>query len=62
MTELSKEQSSIQPIVSKAREYIKLIENIDENKMMLDDPELGDLAKEELKRIRNEKNQYLKMK
>ncbi|NVJ54444.1 MAG: peptide chain release factor 1 [Campylobacteraceae bacterium] len=51
MTELSKEQSSIEPIVNKAKEYIKVVEDIEENKMMLDDPELGELAKEELKEL-----------
>ncbi|MEV9525181.1 peptide chain release factor 1 [Aliarcobacter butzleri] len=55
MTDLSKEQSSIQPIVSKAREYIKVLEDIEENKLMLDDPELGDLAKEELKELETKK-------
>ena len=49
MTTLSKEQSSIEPIVRKAKEYIKVLENIEENRSMLDDSELGDLAKEELK-------------
>ena len=49
MTELSKEQSNIAPIVNKAKEYIQLIEDIEENKMLLDDDELGELAKEELK-------------
>lgn len=49
MTNLSKEQSSIEPIVNKAKEYISLIEDIEENKQILDDPELGELAKEELK-------------
>ena len=51
MTALSKEQSSIEPIVSKAKEYIKVLENIEENKLMLDDSELGELAKEELKEL-----------
>ncbi len=51
MTELSKEQSSIEPIVNKAKEYIKTLEDIEENKMMLDDDELGELAKEELKEL-----------
>ncbi|MFX4209737.1 peptide chain release factor 1 [Aliarcobacter butzleri] len=55
MTDLSKEQSSIQPIVSKAKEYIKVLEDIEENKLMLDDPELGDLAKEELKELETRK-------
>ena len=48
MTELSKEQSSIAPLVEKAREYIFTIEAIEENKELLNDDELGDLAKEEL--------------
>lgn len=49
MTELSKEQSSIEPIVNKAKEYLQILEDIEENKMLLDDNELGELAKEELK-------------
>ncbi len=49
MTELSKEQSNIAPIVDKAKEYIQVLEDIEENKMLLDDDELGELAKEELK-------------
>jgi len=49
MTELSKEQSSIEAIVTKAREYLKILEDIKENKTMLDDEELSELAKEELK-------------
>ncbi len=48
MTELSKEQSSIAPLVEKAREYIETVEAIQENKELLSDEELGDLAKEEL--------------
>jgi peptide chain release factor 1 len=55
MTELSKEQSNIEPIVQKAKEYITLINDIDENKSMLDDPELGELAKEELKELETRK-------
>ncbi|WP_066167481.1 peptide chain release factor 1 [Aliarcobacter cryaerophilus] len=55
MTTLSKEQSSIEPIVRKAKEYIKVLEDIEENKSMLDDSELGDLAKEELKELEHKK-------
>lgn len=51
MTELSKEQSDIQPIVDAAKEYIKTIEDIEENKLLLEDSELGELAKEELKEL-----------
>jgi len=55
MTELAKEQSSIAPIVNKAKEYIQVLEDIEENKMLLDDNELGELAKEELKELEPKK-------
>jgi peptide chain release factor 1 len=55
MTDLSKEQASIAPIVNKAKEYIQLLEDIEENKMLLDDDELGELAKEELKDLEPKK-------
>ena len=51
MTELSKEQSSLLPIVEKANEYKKLLADIEDNKAMLSDPELGELAKEEIKEL-----------
>jgi len=51
MTDLSKEQSSIQSIVTKATEYKKLLEDIEENKSLAFDAELGDLAKEELRAL-----------
>jgi len=51
MTELSKEQSSLLPIVEKTKEYKALIEEISDSKEMLSDPEMGDMAKEELKEL-----------
>ncbi len=51
MTELSKEQSSIEPIKTKAEQYFKICQDIEDNKLLLDDKELGDLAKEELKEL-----------
>jgi peptide chain release factor 1 len=51
MTELSKEQSALQDIVDKAKEYKEVLETIEENKSLLYDPELGELAKEELKAL-----------
>lgn len=51
MTDLSKEQASIASIVTKAKEYIQTIEDIEENKMLLDDADLAELAKEELKEL-----------
>ena len=51
MTDLSKEQSSISKLVEKAREYIDITESIADNKELLSDSELGDLAKEELSEL-----------
>jgi peptide chain release factor 1 len=51
MTELSKEQSSLQEIVDKALEYKQVLQEISDNKEMLYDPELNELAKEELKEL-----------
>lgn len=48
MTELSKEQSGLNELVEKAELYIQTAESIEENKELLGDPELGELAKEEL--------------
>ena len=48
MTELSKEQSGLNELVEKAKLYLDTVESIEENKELLGDPELGDLAKEEL--------------
>ncbi|RLA71595.1 MAG: peptide chain release factor 1 [Epsilonproteobacteria bacterium] len=51
MTELSKEQSSLLPLVEKATEYQGILQEIEDNKSMLSDPELGELAKEEIKEL-----------
>jgi len=55
MTDLSKEQSSIAKIVAAAKEYNQIIQDIEDNKMLLDDKELVDLAKEELKDLEQRK-------
>lgn len=55
LTNLSKEQSEIQEIVHQAREYISTLDNIQENKLLLEDKELCDLAKEELKILEEKK-------
>jgi peptide chain release factor 1 len=51
MTNLSREQSSIFPIVEKTKEYKSTIAAIAEAKEMLYDPEMIDMAKEELKEL-----------
>ncbi|WP_353661517.1 peptide chain release factor 1 [Hydrogenimonas sp. SS33] len=51
MTELSKEQSDLEPLVEKAKAYIATVEAIEENRSLLGDPELGELAAEELREL-----------
>ncbi|EAI4029654.1 peptide chain release factor 1 [Campylobacter coli] len=51
MTALSKEQKNLEPIVLKAKEYLKTLDSIEENKTLLNDAELGELTKEELKNL-----------
>jgi len=51
MTELSKEQSGLTDLVEKAKLYIETADSIEENKELLGDAELGDLAKEELSEL-----------
>ena len=51
MTELSKEQSDMSKLVEKAKLYIDTSDAIIENKELLGDPELGELAKDELNEL-----------
>lgn len=51
MTDLSREQSNISKIVDAANEYNQIISDIEENKLLLNDDELADLAKDELKEL-----------
>ena len=56
MTDLSREQSNLLPIVEKAKEYKTLIADIADTKEMLSDAEMGDMAKEELKELEPQKS------
>jgi peptide chain release factor 1 len=51
MTTLSKEQSGLNELVEKAHLYIETADSIAENKELLGDSELGELAKEELSEL-----------
>jgi len=57
MTALSKEQSDLTPIKEKAEEYIEVCDSIEENRELLEDNELGELAKEELKELEPRKTE-----
>lgn len=54
MSALAKEQRSLEPIKEAATRYHDLLKQITENKALLNDPELGELAKEDLKSCENE--------
>lgn len=51
MTTLSKEQSNLEEIKDKTLMYLSTLDQIEDNKLLLDDEELGELAKEELKNL-----------
>lgn len=54
MTQLSKEQSSLSNIVDKTNQYKNIMSQIEDAKIMLGDPEMSDMAKEELKELEPE--------
>lgn len=54
MTAFAKEQRALEPIKEAAQRYFELIAQIDESKELLNDPELAELAKDELKNAQNE--------
>lgn len=56
LTQLSKEQSDIESIAQKAKTYLNVLESITQNKTLLEDRELAELAKEELKDLESQKN------
>lgn len=51
MTKLSKEQSDLEELKNEADNYLDILAQIKDNKELLDDSELGELAKDELKRL-----------
>ncbi|MBN1838800.1 MAG: peptide chain release factor 1 [Campylobacterales bacterium] len=55
MTALSKEHSNLEAIKEKTLEYLSTLDQIEENRLLLDDEELGELAKEELKTLELQK-------
>ena len=53
--EYSKEMASIEDIVLCYKKYKKILQDIEDTKEMLKDPELGEMAKNELKNLEEEK-------
>jgi len=60
MTSLSKEQASIAEVVDKYKEYKKTDSDLDEAKELLNDPEMADLAKEDIDNLTNKKEELIK--
>lgn len=56
VTKLSKEQRSIEPVRNATLQYLEVLKNIEDNKSLINDTELGDLAKEELKNLEISQN------
>lgn len=55
MTELSKEQTRLTETVELYTKYKEVLNNIEEDKELVKDPELGEFAREELSSLENEK-------
>ncbi|MEF3191423.1 MAG: peptide chain release factor 1 [Campylobacterales bacterium] len=55
LTELTKEQSQLHELVQTARHYRDMLKAIEENRALIDDPELGELAREELKGLEEQR-------
>jgi len=53
--EYSKELADLEDIVACYKKYKKVLDDIESSKEMIKDPELGDMAKEELKQLEDEK-------
>ncbi len=51
---IAKEVGSLEPLVKTWREHVKLRESLEETRAMLDDPELGELARSELEPLEAE--------
>jgi peptide chain release factor 1 len=63
-SQVAKERSQLEPLVEAFREYTQSKKQLDETRAMLEDPELRDLAKEELPALEaktNELNEKLKI-
>ncbi len=60
MTSLSKEQASIAEVVDKYKEYKKTDSDLEEAKELLNDPEMADLAKEDIDNLSNKKEELIK--
>ena len=55
LSKLTKEQSDLSSLVERAKEYLGVLKSIEDSRELLDDKELGDLVKEEIKILESKK-------
>jgi len=60
MTSLSKEQASLEEVVEKYKEYKKVDSDLNEAEELLNDPEMGELAKEDYNSLKEQKESLIK--
>ena len=60
MTSLSKEQASLEEVVEKYKEYKKVDSDLVEAEELINDPEMGELAKEDYNNLKNRKEELIK--
>ena len=60
MTSLSKEQASLEEVVEKYKEYKKVDSDLAEAEELLNDPEMGELAKEDFNNLKEQKDNLIK--
>lgn len=60
MTSLSKEQASLEEVVEKYKEYKKVDSDLTEAEELLNDPEMGELAKEDYNNLKEQKENLIK--
>ena len=60
MTSLSKEQASLEEVVEKYKEYKKVDSDLVEAEELLNDPEMGELAKEDYNNLKEQKENLIK--
>ena len=59
MTSLSKEQASLEEVVEKYKEYKKVDSDLAEAEELLNDPEMGELAKEDYNSLKEQKENLI---
>ena len=60
MTSLSKEQASLEEVVEKYKEYKRVDSDLAEAEELLNDPEMGELAKEDFNNLKEQKDNLIK--